>query len=204
MQFEKYISHFFSQKCAHDLLPFFIGCKRRAGKEVTESFGMFHACDDIDLNDCIVISHGDGKLPRTGAVFAFMSRAEVHSVDPELDLNWFEVELPKHFGGLRPRRMTLHKDYGHKVKIDCQGKHCILIGTHSHCHLKDAVTIPFNYSKLTVIQCPCCVNIPDKFLTRYFTERTGFNYYKDSNIWSPKNEIYIWKDFNLEYLKPKK
>lgn len=191
--FDKYISHFFSLNAASDLLPFFIGCKRRAGKEVTESIGMFRAAQDLNINfeNTIVIVPGDGKRPRTGAIFSFLTRAVVHSIDPIMDLEWFNKILPERFN-LKPKRLNVYQNYGKDIKIDCAGKDALLCLCHSHCHMKEALDIPRNFGKLTIINCPCCVDVPPQYLTKEYTRKHNFRFYKDSNIWSPKNKVYSW------------
>lgn len=184
----KFISHFFSLNCARDILPFFVGCKAGAAKEITESFGVYnYAADNIkDLNDNFIIVCGDGKRPRTGSVFRFLTKApKVLVVDPELDLDWFNNKLPNLFD-VHVRGMELIKDKIENIKIDCQGRKTLLAMPHSHACMNNSVRALTNYKSLSIVNLPCCKAIPPNFHNKQHKKQ------QEKNIWSAKNTLYFW------------
>lgn len=192
----KYISHFFSLNCARDIIPFFTsGSKKTAAKEVTESFGMYVNAQEqfnTDFKDWVIVSVGDGKRPRTGSVFRFVTKChKVYSVDPEADLNWFEKTLPELFQVV-PRDFTVYPKKAADVKIDCEGKKTLLVLCHSHCPMKEAVNCLTNYSNLSMISMPCCQSIDASYLDKEFLSGRKFSLFRDKEVWSPKNLIYCW------------
>ena len=193
----RYINHFFSLKCASDVIGFFIGCKERAAKEVTESMSMWWAIKerlDIDPADatvtCIVV--GDGAMPRAGGLISHMSQWLVYSVDPNFNLKnigWLygcRARANAHVRRLKIRRRKIES-----VQIDCKGGRCVVVMPHSHAPMKEAVQSPFNYSRLDIVALPCCEPIPDRF------KATAEVFY-DVAIWSPKNVMHIWKDLKVK------
>lgn len=194
----RYVHHFFSLNCAQELIPFFVGCKKRAAKEVTESFGMLACAQEEfgDLKDWVIICVGDGKRPRTGATFRYVTKAHwVYSIDPATDTDWFDNELASKYR-VNPRRMSPlpYKAEEMAKMVDCEGKHCLIASVHSHSDLRHDLNIPYNYASLNAISLPCCKNIPPKLLLKEFATRTNLKTYSDEHIMSPKNQLYIWKN----------
>lgn len=194
---QKYISHFLSLDAARDLIPFFTGCRRIAAKEITESWGcyeaakrIYHFDDDTKnkLPDLEVIVVGDGVRPRTASLFAFLTRANCHSIDPMLNLNWFDKYNRE---CIPTKRLQIFREKGQDVTIDCKNKDCLMIFPHSHCSLNVIKKIPTNYKSLNIISMPCCVKLKDE------EKNVASEIYKDEEVWSPKNIVYIWKGEEL-------
>jgi len=87
---KRYINEFVKLKCAPDLLAW--GVFPNA-KEITESMAMYHAVKNyvpFDLHDeeINLVVVGDGKSPRTAALFAVMTKWTCYSVDPKMDEKW--------------------------------------------------------------------------------------------------------------------
>ncbi len=184
--------------CARDVMPFFIGCRKRSAKEVTESFGLLENARDAfgDLRDWVIISVGDGKRPRTGSAFRFATKAHwVHSIDPETDVTWFEKTLPEKFD-VRPRSFSVHKNFAHELRgaINCEGKKTLVIQCHSHAATREALDVAFNYASLSLIEMPCCKKLDTRLFDKALVKEAGLETYSDGQILSGKNQIYIWRD----------
>lgn len=179
-----YIKWLLNSRSAPLSLPYFLPNKN-ATKEITESVGCFMAAKEIDypLDKSIVIVAGDGIAPRTGAIFALYSKAVVHSIDPLL--------RPKAEHQFQLENIFGYAKKGEDVKVDCGGKRVLIVLPHSHCPMPEAVKIPFNYSRMDIVNLPCCVPVPGKFLTKENSARI----YVDKNILSGKNMIYIWENY---------
>ena len=174
-QDRKYISEFWGLKCAGQLLPLFPN-----PKEVTESFGCFHAVWeflDVQLKnpDVMIVVVGDGTKPRTAATFALRSAWDCISIDP----------------------MMVVKDYGIKrllcidKKIEDTEKHIfenrlIIVLPHSHAKMPYVLNRLESSVRRDVVSLPCCV--PHEIKDKHFEG------YRDWSVWSEKNEFKIWKD----------
>ena len=172
-------------------MPFFLPHKH-APKEMSESVGCLMAAMNIDapLKDARVIVVGDGVKPRTGAVFALFTKAIVHSIDPLMRTALLGLRVE---GGGLPNldRLSCHTSKGQDMKINCAGERVLVVLPHSHCPMQDAAEIPYNYSRLDIINLPCCVAVPDNFLNIVSPPKV----YKDPNILSGKNTMYVWEDW---------
>lgn len=184
----KYIHHFFSLNSAENLVPFFKGCKKRAAKEVTESFAMLYATDllPVDRTDpdvrCVIV--GDGRFPRTGAVLAFMTKWYIYSIDPNFSDE--AVQLSRAVS-----RLYTYKCKVEDIKIDLWRESTfdrknILILPHSHAPF-DACLDLFEEFPM-IVSMPCCHGIPDKYLQKEYNVKV----YSDPAVWSPKRTIYVW------------
>lgn len=196
---KSYLNHFFSLNCAPDILPFFTNNHRNAAKEVTESFAMWRAAVDIlkldPKGNTTVIVIGDGTRPRTAAVFSHLTQWDCVSVDPLMDLNWFtEYEKQREKIGCPLVRLVPYRRKAMDFEVDCETARCLLVLPHSHASLTEALTSPINYSQLDVIAMPCCKNIEQKYLEKKFALEHNLFTYVDTNVWSPKNTVHIWRD----------
>lgn len=186
----KYLNHFFSLKCARDLIIFFTGSKVSAAKEITESFAMFYAAKEFVgedvmtsgvLDDYHIVVVGDGGLPRTASTFSFLTKATVDTIDPQFSLvkyNKITKEL-----GFKVRGLNLLKNKIENVKINCQNKKTLLLMPHSHADVYDSIKACKNYQSLGLISMPCCVKLPEQI------KKTSKKY-EDQEVWSPKRTIY--------------
>lgn len=190
----RYINHFFSLKCASDTIGFFIGCEKRAAKEVTESMAMWWAIKDrlqVDPKDsnvvCIVV--GDGAMPRTAGLICHMTAWRTYSIDPGFNLKnigWMFGHRAQ--ANCAIRNLCIRRSKVENVNIDCKGKRCVIVLPHSHAPLNASINAAHNYSRLDVVSLPCCVPIPKTFPSSSIT-------YTDLDIWSPKNVMHIWSNF---------
>jgi len=188
-----YLDYVMKSKCSPQLLPFFVPHKN-ARKEITESMGCFTAVKNINalIKDSIVIVAGDGIIPRTGVMFALLSKpAMVFSIDPLMDtrksselLDTYKIERLRY-------AKTCAKDFS---RIEAKQRRAIVVLPHSHCGMHEAVSTVSNYSRLDIINLPCCEKVPDSFLT--IDHPPGV--YKDKCIHSDKNLVYIWEDYKTK------
>lgn len=181
----RYINQFFGLRTAQELLPYFAGNERGAAKEVTEAFGILRAYEKrlnfgMKNSDVNVIVVGDGVRPKCGAVFAYMTKCDVVSIDPMIDLDFPPLK--------NVQRLHVIKDGAENWSTDCEGKDTVIILPHSHCNFDVALDVPFNYCRLAVIALPCCVKVP------LFWRKKASLEYEDDEIWSPLNKIMVWKD----------
>ena len=197
----KYIDHFFSLKCGPDILPFFNNNHRSAGKEITESFAMWRAAIDVLEVDpkepLIAIVVGDGKRPRTASVLAHLTQWNTISIDPILDMKWFNTYAKERDAQgnplvrLRPIPRKAHKE---EITVNCKGWRAILFFPHAHAPMSEALQVPTNYSRLDVINMPCCNKIEPQFLMKKFALQHQLFTFVDDAVWSPKNTIHVWQN----------
>jgi len=174
-----YIDEFVRLKCAPDLLAMGLFPN---GKEITESMGCYRGVvnnlQDVYLNinnpDINVVVVGDGHAPRTGALFAFRSGWSVISIDPLFRTKEYNI-----------KRLVICKCKIEELYDVCFDFPVIIILPHSHAKIKDVLQKINSKVSRHVLALPCCYNqdIPNK----------AYIGYTDTNIWSEKNTIKIWK-----------
>ncbi len=174
----RYINDIMGCACFPDLLELKLFPN---AKEITESCAVHRALRykvrHFDLRDPEVtfIAVGDGNTPRTGALMAFRSKWNCISIDPRLkQVSWPSIE-----------RLACWRD---KVE-DCGPIHVgklVIAAVHSHAPL-DVACEKFTADERIVIAMPCC--------KKQVRERPPDIRYVDKGIWSPMNEMLIWKDF---------
>lgn len=164
-----------------------------ASKEVTESFGIFAACRKVipDINQHLVYVIGDGASPRTGAVFAYFTKAEVVSIDPQFNMDHWEKHTTqqKSMGYPITRLEVIKKKIEDCQVFNCNQKRIIIVFPHSHASMEETLKKFTNYKTRYIVNMPCCVPIPTNFA------KIPHTFIKDTLIVSPKNEIHIW--YNL-------
>lgn len=190
----KYIEEFLSRNSGVDLLPFFETLNKRAAKEITESYAMHNAAVQAlgispSEREVIAIVVGDGRLPRTGALLAYLTKWTIVSIDPQMDLEKV-ASLPK------VDRLDCHAKKAEDMRssIRCAGYRCVLILPHSHADLNAAIAVPKEASRIDLISMPCCVPHNQKFEIFDFVKKHEMITYVDPDVWSPKNRVYIWKN----------
>jgi hypothetical protein len=179
----KYMDEFIRQyKSAADML--ILGIFPDA-KEITESFGAFNAVRTKlkklhDLNDpkVTLISVGDGRTPRTATLFAFKTKWQCISVDPNLNQDKIPLWESK-----------IERLHCVSLKVEdlewpvLKGP-VIIVAVHSHAPLQQILNhIKATQRSLVVI--PCCV--------KYDYNKTKCIEYTDAGINSPKNLVKVWK-----------
>lgn len=170
----RYINRFMGMKAAPDMLG--RGLFPNA-KEITESFGAFEAVKHLPVSfkdDLAVVCVGDGHSPRTGAVCAFCTRWNCYSVDPQLRLKEWNIDR------LTCKRFRIQDTF---LEFD---KPCIIIMVHAHVKVNE--TLPYIKAPVRhLITMECCMNLD---LTGVAPDED----YRDDNIWSPMNNIKVWKN----------
>lgn len=176
-----YINQFISRyKCAADMLA--IGLFPNA-KEITESMSMYHAVKKylpeykLDDRDVDLFSVGDGSTPRTAGLFAFMTAWQCFSIDPNLSNKDWERKI---------RRLVVYKERVENIIPWNSCKPIIIVNVHSHAKLDLVLPAIRSTKQRAVVVLECCVkmDIPGKPHIGYI----------DQNVWSPMNQVKIWKD----------
>ena len=187
----RWINQFFTLSCAADICRLYPDAK-----EVTESIGAFEALKKVGLlysdrqgdNNTHVLVPGDGVSPRTGVQCAFRTNWITYSVDPLIRNEGYEPT----YNGIIFRRLTCIKDKVENIEpIDCNNGIGTILQVHSHAELQDCVDKMINYKELHVVTLECCVK--QRLLNQNGKEIKPDIKYNDPNIWSPKNEVKIWK-----------
>lgn len=150
------------------------------GKEITESMAAFDGvrkhiikADSILKNRNItLVSVGDGNTPRTAGLFAFLTKWECISVDPLMKNEDWDV-----------KRLTTYKS--RIEELDLEYKNVIILGVHSHADMKATLDHIKGTASRSMLSIPCCV--PYNYIEPDLI-------YNDYGIWSPKNEVRIWRD----------
>ena len=166
----RYIDEFLRLKCAPELIKYFPN-----GKEITESFGAYNAIREYKLaafNDdsMTIVCVGDGTSPRTGAVCAYRSKWNVISIDPNFRKDTYFVD-----------RLTSYK--AKMEQLSFYFDKVIILAVHSHAPLIEVLK-RIQSPQRSLVAIPCCV--PYEF--------PGDIQYEDKSIWSPKNQVKIWKN----------
>lgn len=158
-------------------------------KEITESWAMLEAANKFvtGINDCQVIVVGDGASPRTGALFAYYSKADVISVDPGFNMEHWRDHVQKQTGmGHPPQQLDLFQRPIEELKpIDCKSRKVLVVWPHSHAHMNNCKVE--NFSKRIDIAMPCCVKIPANWMIKPHIT------FDDPNVISPHRTIHIWE-----------
>lgn len=187
----RYIDEFLSLNCAPHLLKlkYFPN-----SKEVTESMAMYSAYrtyfgktikSDDDKVLCIVV--GDGKYPRTGALFAMRTKWNIVSIDPASAYNPEDAI----------NRLKVYKNKVEKINLDEEwdtviknASYVIIILPHSHAAIEHCERfvrdVYFNEKNYVCIAMPCCFK-QDTFLYR----QPNFEFVDDA-VNSEKNLIKIF------------
>lgn len=179
----RYMNEFIGQyKSAADLLA--LGIYPDA-KEITESMAAFSAVrkylKQYDPQDpkVTLVSVGDGKQPRTAALFAFKTKWNCISIDPGLDLTKIGTWENK------IKRLTcIPQKIEDLSTIYC--KKVVIVAVHSHASMRETLNIVQGEER-SLITVPCCIKWGKGF-PRPSKE------FLDSGIWSPKNRVKVWKN----------
>jgi hypothetical protein len=159
---------------------------KNAHKEITESWAMLEAAKSyypFPHDDTLVVVVGDGASPRTGAIFAYFTKAQVLSIDPAFNMVHWREHCEKQKGmGFPIRNLVVSKDKVENITVETS-KHLLMIWPHSHADMNGG---SFKGKTKTTIAMPCCVKIPDNWMDRHHI------CYRDSNVLSPQNTIHVW------------
>ena len=186
MSHNYYHKRFLNSKCSSSILALFARYKG-AWKEVTESMACLETAKKYihNLKDYHVVVVGDGCSPRTGALFAYMTKATVISVDPNFnEEHYLQFCKNQEAIGYPVERLKIVKDYIENCTIDCEGKPVLVIWPHSHANMNHCHV--YNFTKRIDIAMPCCKKIPNGWMNAPHIT------FRDNNILSPKNIFHIW------------
>ena len=167
-------------------------------KEITESFAAYEAVrkycwprvNPSDPN-VVLVAVGDGSSPRTAATFAYRTRWQCFSIDPQLGnkTKWNEIQRLK----LYKNKIEEHipKDFG--ITRDTV---VVLVLVHSHADIEQSVKRVMPCKNLNIIAMPCC--FPQTL------EYTLTDMYDDWGVHSPHRTVKVWtniKPWEGEYGK---
>lgn len=181
------LDRFLNLTCATDLLQLYRKTNN-ISKEITESMAAFEAIGKWLAREkfftnfkelsskkirCLVV--GDGATPRTGALFAYRTKWDIVSVDPQM--------VDKDFSNIKHLRTI-----GTKIE-DCNPWESstdlgVLIHVHSHADLNIGVA-KLQAKRVIAVAIPCCV------AQTIHGHKHDF-YRRHYGILSDKNEIYLW------------
>ena len=139
----KYLDDFFKLKSA----PLLVGMFPNS-KEVTESSACYWQARKyvqylgMKLEDFKIVVVGDGVHPRTGAMFAVRTGADVWSVDPLLRIKDYKISRLN----LVPYKIEDWKISAERV---------LLVGPHSHAKWSDVLKV-VDAKEIIIISLPCC------------------------------------------------
>ena len=152
-------------------------------KEITESYGALNAALrklklDPGNPDINVVFVGDGHTPRTATLFAFRTKWNCISLDPELR----QDKIPLWESSIQHLKCIPKK----VEEVDLNFENNVLIvAVHSHANMM-AILDHIKSPVRSMIAIECCIsynhpNIEPKPV------------YRDSGIWAPKNLVKVWK-----------
>lgn len=160
---------------------------KRCVKEISESFGILEAALNHipNISNMKVYVIGDGSTPRTGVVFAYFTKANVISIDPQANLNHYNIWYNKQDKiGQTPKNIQFLKCKSSEFIPNCEDKDILVVWPHSHAPLNSFN--PVNYKSRRDIILPCCIKI-----VKIWQQKPHI-VYVDEAIISPKNKIYIY------------
>ena len=177
----KYINEFIKLKCAPDLLALKVFPN---AKEITESMGAYRAVmkwikgTALSTDDPYVHVYciGDGVSPRTGALFAHMTRWNVTSIDPALREKYQNIPV-KRLQVIRKPIAEVRVVYREEKDV------AIIVLVHAHVSMNEVLKA-IQYPTRHVVAIPCCK--PQDIKNRVYLG------YQDHHIWSPKNTVKVW------------
>jgi len=181
---KRYLNEFVRCECAPDLLAHKLFPN---AKEITETFAAYnavrthlkeYALDDPTITVYVV---GDGHTPRTAATFALRSAWWAVSVDPKLTAKSLDLQTKiKRLDCINlPAEEVQHWCFPHPGKV-------VVVAVHSHAKLESFLCNIRN-EHIAVVAIPCCV-------PQVIVGQEPDIIYRDEAIWSPHNEVKIWRD----------
>lgn len=188
----RYIDEIMRLECFKDLLR--LGAFPNS-KEVTETMAAWRAVrkylwrDGVhpSLPDVDVVVVGDGSTPRTGALFAMLSRWRVWSIDPALSGKETQWES-------QVRRLRVIGRKIEEAPVEALSQRVILIAVHNHAKMLDSidwVRRSSPASEIDVVAMPCCYDqsIPWSSPTHS---------YEDWGCWSEKRRMFVWRSVSVD------
>lgn len=199
-----YLEDFYNTNCSPDVLPFFGNYKegKTRNKEISESWGCFVAVRDfsgIDIKseNVLCVVPGDGQYPRTGSILAYMTSFNVVSIDPEMNMEFwnthreYKEKLNRSIKRLDCYKTKVEEFRSVMTRVADTYEKVILVLPHSHANLKTCLSVIG--VPCTVINLPCCVQFPNQLTYPWAVRKLGYQSYEDPNILSGKRKVHIWK-----------
>jgi hypothetical protein len=183
----RYVTEFLQLHCAAELAESRVFPD---AKELTESFSAFnawraHLSDDFSADDpnITLVSVGDGRTPRTAALFAFRTRWNCIAVDPEMGL----AKDSK-----APYAIDRLQHYCAKIEeMRIKTKRCIIVMVHAHVPLTTTLRSieASEGGTAACIALPCCnyysaIDAPNRAVPEY----------EDMSVISPHRTVRVWKE----------
>lgn len=195
-------------KCYKDIILNDLG---GSAKELAESSSAVRAAlwrlslRDVDVkSNGICLAVGDGIRPRTGGLFAYLTKFCVYSIDPQMgnsDSVWVDSDFPKGIDffintkiqlgilGLHTRKQTI-EEWCKDQKYNNEIKELVILQVHSHARLENfyyKVKELFPNANITTISIPCCMGQ----LLHHIHPTLE---YKDYGIFGPKRHVKVWEE----------
>ena len=190
-----YVKSLIKKECFADLHPLIV-CKS-ISKEITESYGAYHNMLMAGaLNDNINLHIGDGSRCTTAAIFSFITDTVNFSIDPIINIDrlkkWISEVHPKRFIYYKQRWQDFFRLHEYMKKVRCN-----IVLVHSHVNVVEINSIYKNWEFMYVN--PCCDKPKQIFPLSYMHKNNISCIFAgiDDKILSPKNEIYIYKNNNV-------
>lgn len=182
----KYLAEYIKLKCCPDLS---MNKMWPNAKEITESMGAFSAVRNyvfteedskerdqhLKRKDIKLLSVGDGRTPRTAALFALRTKWDCYSIDPQLNT---EKTWPY-------KRLHLYKNRIDDLKFKFPDHTVIIVMVHSHAKI-DITLNSITGKERHLVTIPCCMP--------HILVNTPYIGYTDFHIASDKNEVKIWRN----------
>lgn len=176
---QRYMNEFIKMdKSARDLLSLDLFPN---AKEITESSAAVNAVVtnlkfyDRKDPEVTLVSVGDGRTPRTASLFAFRTKWNCVSIDPNL-----KVEKILFWESNIQRLKCIPKQV---EEVDLNFEKVVIVAVHSHANLQS--TLSHIRGKVrSLVAIPCCIS---------YNHATKPKEYQDSGIWSPKNTVKVWR-----------
>jgi len=181
----KYLHRFLSLKSAADMLALELFPQSSILKEITESMSMWYAVEKImwwdtsidrSKDNVNIIVVGDGTKPRTACIFNYMTKWDTWSIDPQMRTRDYS----------KVKRLSIsNKTIEESGVMNFEDQITIILMPHSHAPIKQCWEKIISTRKW-LVKLECCTR-----------DRLNFPcyYYKDHNIISPANDIYIWNNY---------
>jgi len=179
----RYFDEFLQLKCAPDLARLKLYPN---GKEVTESFAIYHAIKkavghERFAESITLVDVGCGRQPRNAALFAHRTRWNCIAVDPLLEERWCDDDWYEEPHGID--RLVCYKKRVQQYRCQATGP-VVVAMVHAHVDVPTVLRSFEGIEQLLIVSMPCCV--PSRM-----TLAPNAAYY-DHGCWSPQRHVNIW------------